>query len=208
MGYPPDCKCPSRIAFVGENPGADEDQAGFPFVGRSGEELDRFLDTYGIEPDNCFITNIGRVYRVGNPDPTQDDINTWEPLLYEELNRAKPLWIGAVGRVSTRYFLGDVDMEAVHGVPFLVVLPWLDNGRGGRVVVVPIYHPAAGFHSTELQANIAYDFAQLDLTVRGKLVARQPELADRYPNPVYRDLTDEPADLGLIADSLAGGSDY
>lgn len=204
MGYPASCACPSRLAVVGEGPGADEDQAGFPFVGRSGEELDRFLDTYGIEPDHTFITNIGRVFRFGNPDPTEEDIELWEPLLKEELNVAKPIWIAAVGRISTRYFLGDVDMEAVHGIPFLVVLPWLDNGRGGRVVVCPIYHPAAGFHSTELQANIAYDFAQLSATVTGRLTPRQPELADKFPDPEYRDLTD--ANLELIQRLLIGGS--
>lgn len=205
-GYPESCACPRKLAIVGEGPGADEDQAGFPFVGRSGEELDRFLDTYGIDPDETFITNIGRVFRVGNPDPTEEDIALWESLLHEELNTARPYWIAAVGRISTRYFLGDVDMEAVHGVPFLVVLPWLDNGRGGRVVVVPLYHPAAGFHSTELQAAIAYDFAQLAATIEGRLTPRDPETADRYPVPDYRDLTSDTADLALIAESLEGGT--
>lgn len=205
-GYPESCACPRKLAIVGEAPGADEDQAGFPFVGRSGEELDRFLDTYGIEPDECFITNIGRVFRMGNPDPTEDDILTWESLLHAELNAARPYWIAAVGRISTRYFLGDVDMEAVHGIPFLIVLPWLDNGRGGRVVVVPIYHPAAGFHSTELQANIAYDFAQLDASISGRLTPRDPETADRYPDPDYRDLTDGPSDIRTIQASLMGGT--
>jgi uracil-DNA glycosylase family 4 len=175
-------------------------------VGRSGEELDRFLDTYGIDPDSCFITNIGRVFRIGNPDPLPDDITMWEPLLHEELNAARPIWIAAVGRISTRYFLGDVDMEAVHGIPFAVNLPWLDNGRGGKVVVIPIYHPAAGFHSTELQANIAYDFAQLAATLDGRLTPRDPELADRYPDPIYLDLTDGGGDLDLIRSELAGGS--
>lgn len=205
-GWPEDCSCPRKLAIVGEGPGADEDQAGFPFVGRSGEELDRFLDAYGIEPDQCFCTNIGRIFRLGNPDPTPEDIATWESLLHEELNIARPYWIAAVGRISTRYLLGDVDMEAVHGIPFLVVLPWLDNGRGGRVVVVPIYHPAAGFHSTELQANIAYDFAQLSATLEGRLTPRDPKTADRFPNPVYQDLTDDSADLATIAYTLFGGN--
>lgn len=207
-GYPESCESANRIAIVGEGPGADEDQAGFPFVGRSGEELDRFLDTYGIDPDQCFITNIGRQFKLGNPDPTPEDVTTWESLLHEELNIARPIWIAAVGRISTRYFLGDVDMEAVHGVPFLVTLGWLDNGRGGNVVVVPIYHPAAGFHSTELQAAIAYDFAQLSAAIEGRLNPRMPELADRFPNPDYRDLTDAHPDLWLISEALAGGSKH
>ena len=166
---------------MGEGPGADEDQSGFPFVGRSGEELDRFLDTYGIDPDSCFITNIGRIFKYGNTDPTHEDIETWESLLQEELNTARPIWIAAVGRVSTRYFLGDVDMDAVHGIPFLITLPWLDNGRAGSVVVIPVVHPAAGFHSPDTQAIIAYDFAQLSATIEGKLTPRRPELADLYP---------------------------
>ncbi len=205
-GYPSTCACPSRLAIVGENPGADEDQAGFPFVGRSGEELDRFLDTYGIDPDTTYITNIGKIFKVGNADPTEEDIAMWEGVLHEELNTAKPIWIAALGRISTRYFLGDVDMEAVHGIPFLVVLPWLDNGRGGRVVVVPIYHPAAGFHSTELQANIAYDFAQLSACIQGRLTPRDPDTADKFPNPTYIDLLDGTDSYATIAQALAGGS--
>lgn len=205
-GYPKDWTCSSHIALVGEAPGHEEDQKGVPFIGRSGEELDRFLEAYGIDPDTCFITNLGRIYRIGNPDPTPEDIALWEPLLQEELNAARPIWIAAVGRFSTRYFLGDVDMGAVHGVPFYIVLPWLDNGRSGRVVVVPIYHPAAGFHSTEIQAAIAYDFAQLAATVEGRLTPRRPELADRFPNPIYIDLTDSQEDIDAVVSSLEGGT--
>lgn len=205
-GFPESCMCVNGLTLVGENPGADEDQAGFPFVGRSGEEIDRFLDTHHIVPDDCFMTNIGRVYKIGNPDPTPEDIATWESLLHAELNVAQPTWIASVGRVSTRFFLGDVDMETVHGVPYTVTLPWFDNGRGGVVVVIPVYHPAAGFHSTELQAAIAYDFAQLAATVQGRLTPRRPELIDQFPDPDYRDLTDSAIDLGTIMLSLSGGT--
>lgn len=205
MAYPPSLTCINHLAVVGEGPGGDEDQAGFPFVGRSGEELDRFLDTYGIVPDECLITNLGRIFHYGNPDPSPQEISDYEPLLWEELNASKAVhYIAAVGRVSARYFLGDVDMEAVHGIPFGVVLPWLDNGRRGRVVVVPIYHPAAGFYSTEIQAHIAYDFAQLALAIEGRLTPRNPDTADLYPNPEYRDLTD--LELDWIAGDLAGGT--
>lgn len=205
-GYPKSCACPNRIAIVGEGPGADEDIAGVPFVGKSGEELDRGLDAHSIVPDDCFITNIGRVFKVGNPDPTQEDIETWEELLHEELNTAKPLFIAAVGRISTRYFLGDVDMDAVHGIPYEVVLDWLHNGNGGRVVIIPVVHPAAGFYSTELQAVTAYDFSILGAVVKRKILPRNPEYADQYPTPKYTDLTDEATDLGIITLKLSGGT--
>lgn len=205
-GYPEDCRCTNRIAIVGEGPGADEDQAGFPFVGRSGEELDRGLDAYGIDPDSCFITNIGRIFKLGNPDPTAEDIEMWEPLLWEELNAAKPHIIVAVGRIASRHFLGDVDMDTVHGIPFQRKLAWLDNGRDGLVTILPVVHPAAGFRSTEAQALTAYDFAQLGATVKGRITPRDPNTADKFPNPDYRDLTDSPEDLATIEATLAGGS--
>lgn len=212
--WPRDGRCPSRLAIVGEGPGFDEDQAariavdglGVPFVGRSGSELDRFLCTYGIDPDQCIITNIGRTFRIGNPDPTIDDIAQWGEVLHEELRNADPLWIAAVGRISTRYFLGDVDMEAVHGIPFAISLDWLHNGRSGRVVVVPITHPAAGFYNTEAQAVIAYDFAALDKVINGKLAPRDTATFDRWPEPDYRDLTDDTESLITIAESLAVGT--
>lgn len=217
FGFPRDRACPSRLVIVGEGPGADEDQAalkpgsggfGVPFVGRSGEELDRFLTTYGIRPDDCFITNIGRVYRVGNPDPTAEDIAEWEHILHEELNQADPVYIAAVGRISTRYFLGDVDMEAVHGIPFAITLPWLLNGRGGRVVVIPVTHPAAGFYATEAQALIANDFAALANTYYGKLDPRHAATFDRWPEPDYRDLTDSDDDLATISEALGLGFEH
>lgn len=199
---------------MGEGPGVEEDLAaritvdgmGVPFVGRSGSELDRFLCTYSIDPDRCFITNIGRIFRVGNPDPTTEDITQWESVLWDELRSADPLWIAAVGRISTRYFLGDVNMDTVHGIPYMVVLPWLHNGRGGHVVVIPVTHPAAGFHNTEIQAVIAYDFAALDATIEGRLAPRDAATYDRFPNPDYRDMTDSAADLLEIAADLAVGT--
>lgn len=210
MCWPRSADCPSRLAIVGEGPGFDEDQAarstkdeyGVPFVGRSGSELDRFLTTYGIDPDRCMITNIGRVFKFGNPDPTAVDIAQWEGILHDEINSADPLWIAAVGRISTRYFLGDVDMDTVHGIPYIVTIPWLHNGRGGRVVVIPVTHPAAGFYATEVQAVIAYDFAALDATIDGRLPPRDMATFDQFPNPDYRDLTDSVDDLETIEKSL------
>lgn len=205
MAYPPDCTCINHIAVVAEGPGADEDQAGVPFVGRSGEELDRFLTTYGIQPDECLVTNIGRMFHYGNPDPSPAEVDMYAPLMQEELNASGGVyWIAAVGRVATRYFLGDVNMDTVHGIPYLVQIPWLVNGRGGRAVVIPIVHPAAGFHSTETQALIAFDFAQLAATIEGRLTPRIPATADQFPSPTYIDLDD--SRLDTIIARLSGGT--
>lgn len=205
FGYPPNRACPRRLAFVGEGPGQEEDEKGAPFIGRTGWELDRFLESHGIDYDNCYYTNITRVFQpVGNP--TEADVEEWEWLLREELGDAKPYWIAALGRLATRYFLGDVDMDTIHGIPYIVNLPWMDNGRNGDVVIIPIVHPAAGFHNTEAQALIAYDFAQLEATLSGRVTPRRPELADRYPDVDYRDLTDSGLDLAQINASLAGGT--
>ena len=212
-GYPgppsAECKgrtCRNRIVIVGEGPGQEEDIQGVPFIGRSGEEMDRFLDNNGIRPDDCFFTNITRIYKVGGMNPTEADITEWEWLLHEELNDVKPYWIAAVGRLATRYFLGDVDMDTVHGIPFLIQVPWLDNGRNGSVVVVPCVHPAAGFHSPEAQTHIAYDFQQLGLTVKHLLTPVQMAIADRFPNVDYRDLTDTGMDIATVFQSLEGGT--
>jgi uracil-DNA glycosylase family 4 len=190
---------PSPVMLIGEGPGDDEGIEGVPFVGASGQELDRHLERTRIYRSNVYVTNLKKLWEDGNPDPTPADIEEWGPLLEQEIAEVNPSFIGTVGRFSTRYLLGDVDMERVHGIPHRIerVVPGSQFTR--TLIVVPIYHPAAGMYSPELGSLVQWDFEQLAKVIEGSIPARPPE--DQFPAVDYRELTD--ADAGWIVDEIA-----
>lgn len=182
--------CPALMMIVGEGPGVDEvnhrdwdtrQPLPTPFVGRSGKEVDRHLDNNGLSRDRCFVTNVTRFIKLTD-DINASDVARDSPKLQEEIARVQPKYILALGRHAVRWFLGDVDVDTVHGIPH----------RTSRcnAVVLPGYHPAAGFYSPEVQGLIAHDFRRF-----GQLVRRQIEdkpVVDEHPDPQYMELTDSP----------------
>ena len=158
------------VCFVGEAPGLDEDRLGRPFVGKAGRELDRYLDGVRLPlRDAVFITNVVRQRPVtksgANREPTQEEIDRDRPELDLELSIVQPRILVTLGRTASRAFLGDVDIETVHGLPHPIPHPFIET-------VFPCYHPAAALHSPELQAYVQYDMARLALHLRGQLPPR------------------------------------
>lgn len=206
VGYGP---TDSGWFVCGEGPGPKEDKAGVPFVGKTGEEMTRLFDGNDLPAlADIFRTNIYRQYEGKDYEYTKEDFERDEPELLEELKGCQPSIIVTVGRHATRYFLGDVSMDEVHGLPWF--LPTESSARRvlrrgpsilskelrvhgaqpGRptletdTVVFPAYHPAAGFRSPETSALVSYDFGQLVLFTRGELTPRML-YDDPIPEPVY-----------------------
>ena len=172
---------PSRLMIIGERPGEDEAWEGEPFVGKSGQEQNRYLGKFGVRPGSYFKTNICKDYMHGNPDPTHADIKRHIPALAEELICVQPEIIGTVGRFATRFFLRSAYMEQVHGMSYWVSF---SNWEGW---VVPIYHPAAGLYNNDLQPVINWDYKKLAGYLHGDIPLRHAQ--DEFPDPVYEDLT-------------------
>lgn len=193
---------------IGEGPGPDEARVGEPFVGKTGQEMRRYFDGDNLPPfDEVFRTNLYREYGGKDHEFTQDEITRDEPELLAELATVQPSILVAVGRHSTRWLLGDVGMDEVHGLPWYLPedskatrhlqsnKPLLDRVeiQGGAcgirssnhdIIVFSVYHPAAGFRSPELSALVSYDFAQLALFVTQKITPRVLH-DDPIPNPTY-----------------------
>lgn len=173
---------PCDLLLVSDRPGREDDKLGIPMQGPPGKELDRYLfNVVGRHRSTVRVENLV-YYAVESKDaggvaPTKEEIATCEPEFIKNYCACNPTVIASLGRVATRYFLGPVDMEIVHGRPHT-----LDTG----VVIVPCFSPAAGLHSTELQAKVAYDFLQLGLVMRGRIKLLHPE-PDPYPKPYYHD---------------------
>ena len=123
----------AKLVIVGEAPGADEDEQRRPFVGRSGQLLDRILDSVGLHRDDIYVTNIVKYRPPGNRNPTPQEITLSEPLLLEQMQIIQPQVIATLGNVPSQYFIQSKDgITKTHG-------NWYEwHG----VKVFPLYHPA------------------------------------------------------------------
>jgi len=183
--------------LVGEAPGREEFMQGEPFVGKSGEEQEWYLQRRGRSASDWYRTNVVKEYREGNPDPTKSQVDEWTSVLEDEVWEEEPELIVAVGRFAARWFLGDeVDMDLVHGIPHFAGAfdPQLSS-RGGpmNAIVLPVYHPAAGFYDNDMKAVIDWDYGQvcdvLEKIERGESVGVR---ADAYEGKEqYEDVSGE-----------------
>lgn len=185
----PSGRIPSRYMLIGEAVGKDGAKYGRVFAGKVGRELDRFLDGVRLPARHeWYLTEWIKDWGGEEYENTQADFDREWPALENEIRAVRPDVIVTFGRHVARTFLGDVDMEEVHGIPWR--LPADSPVRmlfeaPELVVVVPIYNPAAGFRSSELSAQVTYDFAQLEGVLDGSLTPRQL-YDDPIPSPTYR----------------------
>ena len=121
------------IMFVGEGPGADEDEQGEPFVGRAGQLLNNMISAMGIQRRDVYIANIVKCRPPGNRVPEKDECDTCSPFLMRQIAVIQPKVIVALGAVAAKNLLAVNDsMANLRG-------RWYDF-KGARLLVT--YHPA------------------------------------------------------------------
>jgi DNA polymerase len=122
------------LLFIGEGPGRDEDQQGKPFVGRSGQLLNKALKLVGIERDTVYITNIVKCRPPDNRAPSPLEASTcMNILLYNQIKIIRPKVICTLGSIALNNLLGmQSSISSVKGK----ILDWEDTR------VIPVYHPA------------------------------------------------------------------
>lgn len=123
----------ARLLVVGEAPGAVEDQTGRPFVGRSGQLLDRLLEEVGLHRDDVAVLNTVKCRPPGNRVPTRQESSRCRPWTTEQLTELVPSLVVTLGLTSATWFLGRTALGQVRGRVHEV-----DGHR-----VLPTYHPAA-----------------------------------------------------------------
>lgn len=141
------------LMFVGEGPGAEEDRQGLPFVGRSGQLLDRLMqEEIGITRDGCYVANVIRCRPPGNRDPLPDEIEACSSFLEATLDIVDPYVVVTLGNFATRRLLGTTEgITRLRGraYPF----------RRGHLV--PTFHPSAALRSGgETVAAMRADFVR------------------------------------------------
>jgi len=124
----------SRLMFIGEAPGADEDRQGRPFVGRAGQLLTRIIAAMGLEREDTYITNILKCRPPGNRNPEVDEICECLPYLERQIESIRPEIICTLGLFATQTLTGIRDpIGRMRGKTY--------EYRG--IPLIPTYHPAA-----------------------------------------------------------------
>ncbi len=100
------------IMFVGEGPGADEDEQGLPFVGRAGQLLNNMISAMGIKREDVYIANVVKCRPPGNRTPERDECDTCSPFLLRQIQVIQPKIIVALGAVAAKNLLGMNDSMA------------------------------------------------------------------------------------------------
>lgn len=124
----------SKVMFVGEAPGADEDAQGEPFVGRAGQLLNKILEAVQLKREDVYICNILKCRPPDNRDPMLKEMELCTPYLTKQIELIKPKFIICLGRVAAQWLLQTDDSlttmrQKVH------------NYKGAKLIVT--YHPAA-----------------------------------------------------------------
>ena len=123
----------AELMFIGEAPGADEDQQGEPFVGRAGQLLNNMIKAMGLRREDIYIANIIKCRPPGNRTPERDECETCSPFLVRQIATIKPKVLVALGAVAAKTLLAiNAPMSELRG-------KWYDF-RGTKLAVT--YHPA------------------------------------------------------------------
>ena len=174
------------LMFVGEAPGFHEDKQGVPFVGQAGKLLDKLLGGIGLERSEVYIANVLKCRPPGNRDPQPDEIESCEPHLFRQIELIQPRVVATLGNFATKLLSGKpTGITRVHGQEQEVTL------GGNRVLLYPLYHPAAALYTPAMLNVLQEDFRRIP-----ELMGRE-EIPELEPEPVLA--AAEPAvQLGLF----------
>ena len=102
----------AELMFIGEGPGADEDEQGLPFVGRAGQLLNNMITAMGLRREQVYIANIVKCRPPGNRTPERDECDTCSPFLMRQIRVVRPKVIVALGATAAKNLLGLNDSMA------------------------------------------------------------------------------------------------
>ncbi len=148
---------PVRLAFVGEAPGAQEDAAGLPFVGKAGRLLDQLLSDSGMARAEVALLNVVKCRPPRNRAPRADEVARCRPYLQSQLDLLRPRLIVALGLTAVAWFLGRrTSLRTARGTVHQV--------DGWQVIAT--YHPSAAIRFGPSGAPLAALREDLDMAAR------------------------------------------
>ena len=141
----------TELMFIGEGPGADEDEQGVPFVGKAGELLTKMIKAMKYDRSEVYIANIVKCRPPENRNPSDDEAATCLPLLKRQIELVNPKAIVLLGAVPLKYLMGKTGITRQRG-------NWMEyNG----IQVMPTYHPAYLLRNPAAKADVWKDLQQV-----------------------------------------------
>lgn len=142
----------AELVFVGEGPGADEDEQGIPFVGKAGGLLTKMIEAMGFRREDVYICNVVKCRPPGNRNPEPDEIAACEPFLKAQLAAIQPKAIVALGKFAAQTLLRDeTPITRLRG-----------NWRTYEGIrLMPTFHPAYLLRSPAEKAKAWEDLKQV-----------------------------------------------
>ncbi len=175
------------LLFVGEAPGFHEDQQGVPFVGQAGKLLDTLLAGIGLSRADVYIANVLKSRPPGNRDPLPEEIGACEGYLFRQIELIEPKVVATLGNFATKLLSGkQVGITRVHGREQQTTL------GGRKVLLYPLYHPAAALYTPAMLNVLEEDFARLPSLLG------QPAEPEPVPDPPALVRAEPAVQLGLF----------
>lgn len=147
----------ARVMLIGEAPGADEDRLGLPFVGQSGQLLDKMFAAIGLTRKSFYITNIIPWRPPGNRQPTPAEADACLPFVRRHIDLVSPDFLILVGGTATKTLLGGREgIMRLRGA-------WKDyTSEGGKKMkVIAIFHPAYLLRSPGQKREVWHDLIKI-----------------------------------------------
>lgn len=167
----------ASIVFIGEAPGKNEDIQGIPFVGAAGKFLNEMLGTIDMQRHDIYITNIVKYRPPNNRDPLPDEKTAFLPYLQAQLDIIQPALVITLGRHSMNCFLPDLQIGKIHGQPKRIKVQFKE-GEITRLVILPLFHPAAALYNGGMRQTLLDDFAKIptiiDMITTEKRLTEEP----------------------------------
>lgn len=159
------------LMFIGEGPGAEEDERGQPFVGAAGRLLDLLLTASGLEPDIFHICNIVKCRPPDNRVPTPEEAKACKPLLAHQFRLVRPKIIVLLGATAYKYFTGSTEgISKVRG-------RWIEKNGS---LILPTFHPAYILRNNNERIRLWEDImlvrAKMEEEGYLELLVHQPEM--------------------------------
>jgi DNA polymerase len=163
------------LMFVGEAPGFHEDRQGLPFVGPSGQLLNRLLEGIGLRRQDVYVANVVKSRPPSNRDPLPDEIAACRPWLDAQIRLVDPKVVVTLGNFAAKTLL-----ETTTGITRLRGRTYPFQGR----VLLPTFHPAAALHAQGRRSAgpSPLEGMEEDFRVLAELLAAQAPASDDRPS--------------------------
>lgn len=163
----------SKIIFIGEAPGSEEDKQGRPFVGKAGkyltEQIEKILK---IRREDIYITNLIKCRPPNNRDPKEEEIKSCSEWLIKQIEEIKPDLIVTLGRYSTKFIM------EYFGLNFTNILKergniYIVKRWNKEIYIIPTLHPAAVLYHANWKDLFEKDFEKIKEILENKKIKKQ-----------------------------------